>query len=159
NIKRRISIVDSLIDNERIKNNFVDRLAAQGIIYSKSREELIAILDLLKDINYTGGRMEDLRQMAGIQNALLPGNNLGEMRLLNTRLDTVSLKNISNKPKVTYHWSVNAQRHHKWQHKLIDDLREKYPEIDFIGINIDKDQVSEWTNVITNQKYPANYEF
>ncbi|MEP6262924.1 MAG: hypothetical protein ABJ092_15215 [Gillisia sp.] len=159
NIKRRISFVDSLIDNERIKNTFVDRLAAQGIIYSKSREELIAILDLLKDINYTGGRMEDLRQMAGIQNALLPGNNLGEMRLLNTRLDTVSLKNISNKPKVTYHWSVNAQRHHKWQHKLIEDLREKYPEIDFIGINIDKDQVNEWANVITNQKYPANYEF
>ena len=159
NIKRRINLVDSLIEHERIKNTFVDRLAAQGIIYAKSREELIAILELLKEIDYKGTRLEDLKQMAGIQNALFPGNNLGEMSLLNTKLDTVQLKDISNKPKISYHWSVNAQRHYKWQHKVIKDLRKKYPEIDFIGINIDKDQNTEWTSVIKNQSYPARYEY
>lgn len=159
NIQRRITLVDSLIQNERIKNIFIDRLAAQGIIYSKNRDELIAILELLKKIDYSGNRMEDLRQMAGIQNALLPGNNLGELKLLNTRLDTIQLKNISNKPKISYHWSVSANQHYKWQHKLIQDLREKYPEIDFIGINIDKDQTREWTQVIQRQSYPAKYEY
>lgn len=159
NIQRRIVLVDSLIDNERIKNIFIDRLAAQGIIYSNSRKEIIAVLDLLKEINYSGKRNDDFRQLGGIQNAILPGNNLGEMRLLTTKLDTIQLKDISNNPKITYHWSLNAQRHHKWQHTLINDLRFKYPEIDFIGINIDKDQVSSWKNSVQNQSYKAKFEY
>lgn len=159
NITRRIRFADSLIQNPRIKNTFIDRLAAQGIIYSKTREEIESILDLLKEIEYTGGRIQDFRQMAGIQNALLPGNNLGEMKLLNIQNDTVKFRNISQKPKITYHWSITSQKHHLWQHEIIKDLREKYPEIDFIGINIDKDQFQDWKTVITNQGYDPKYEF
>lgn len=159
NIKRRIILADSLITNPRVSNNFIDRLAAQGIIYSKTREDLLAIFQLLSEIEYTGNRMEDLRQMAGIQNALFPGRDIGELKLLDISRDTVKVKEISFRPKITYHWSVNSQRHHKWQHKIIEDLRFKYPEIDFIGVNIDRNQFEEWENVITNHKYQEKYEF
>lgn len=159
NIKRRIILADSIIENPRVKNTFLDRLSAQGIIYSESREDLVAIIQLLDEIEYSGERMEDLRQMAGIQNALLPGRELGELKLLNISRDTVKVKEISNRPKITYHWSVNSQRHHKWQHKIIDDLRFKYPEIDFIGVNIDKNQFTEWQTVIDRQKYPSEFEY
>jgi len=159
NIKRRILLADSLIDMPRVKNNFLDRLSAQGIIYSRSREELVAILQLLDEIEYSGDRMDDLRQMAGIQNALLPGRELGELTLLNSSRDTVKLKEISNRPKISFHWSVNSRRHHKWQHKIIEDLRFKYPEIDFIGINIDKNHFKEWENVIARQNYPSQFQY
>ena len=159
NIRRRIILADSLIENPRIKNNFLDRLSAQGIIYSKSREDLVAILQLLTEIEYSGDQLNDLRQMAGIQNALLPGRELGELKLLNASRDTVKLNEISNRPKISFHWSVNSQRHHKWQHKIIEDLRFKYPEIDFIGINIDKNQFAEWENVINGHNYPSVFEY
>jgi len=159
NIKQRIIFADSLIQNPRIKNNFLDRLSAQGIIYSKSREDLVAILQLLTEMDYSGNRMDDLRQMAGIQNALLPGREIGELRLLNTSRDTIKVKDISARPKITYHWSVNSRRHHKWQKTIIDDLRFKYPEIDFIGINIDRDQFEEWESVIKTQNFPAEFEY
>lgn len=159
NIKRRIIIADSLIKNPRVKNNFLDRLSAQGIIYSKSRENLVAVLQLLEEIDYSGNRMDDLRQMAGIQNALLPGRDLGELKLLNTSGDTIKVKEISNRPKITYHWSVNSRRHQKWQYKIIEDLRFKYPEIDFIGVNIDRNQFTEWENVIKTQSLSQEYEY
>lgn len=159
NIKRRIILVDSLIENERIKNSFVDRLAAQGIIYSSSTQDLVSILELLKEINYSGKRLEDLKQMAGIQNALLPGNNLGELKLVNTSRDTLKLNQISNKPIISYHWSVNSQRHYKWQHKIIEELREKYPEVAFIGINIDRGQFPGWINTIEGQGFNKEYEY
>lgn len=159
NIKRRIILADSLIENPRVKNNFLDRLSAQGIIYSKSREDLVAILQLLNELEYSGNRMEDLRQMAGIQNALLPGREMGELKLLNISRDTIKVKDISNKPKITYHWSVNSRRHHKWQNGIIEDLRFKYPEIDFIGVNIDRDQFEEWENTIKDQNFLAECEY
>lgn len=159
NLERRIVLADSLILNERIKNNFIDRFAAQGIIYSQSTEDLVAILKLLDQVEYKGDRRTDLRQMAGIQNSLLPGNDIGQLKLLNFQKDTVLLKDISSKPKVTYHWSINSQAHYKWQHKKIEELKKRFPEVEFVGINIDKNHFEEWSNIITNQGYDEDSEY
>lgn len=159
NIQLRIKLADSLITGERVKNSFIERFAAQGIIYSQSTEDLFAVLELLKDINYSGNRIEDLRQMAGIQNSLLPGNNIGELKLLNTKRDTVQLKHISTKPKITYHWTINSPGHFKWQHEKIEALRKKYPEVDFIGINIDKNNFSEWNSILNSHSRNKNFEY
>lgn len=159
NILSRIHLADSLIDNPRVKNTFINRLAAQGIIYSKTSEEITGIMDLLKQIEYSGDRMADLQQLGELQNSLFPGNKLGEVQLIKTNRDSIEINSISAKPKITYHWSVISNRHHRWQHKIIEDLRVKYPEIDFIGINIDRDRFNDWTRVIKKEKYNEKFEF
>lgn len=159
NIKRRIILADSLISSNRVKYSFIDRLAAQGIIYSQTTEDIKDILNLLTEIDYSGSRLNDLKQMAAIQNNLLPGNNIGHLKLLNTQKDTVTLNQLSSRPKITYHWSINYQEHHKWQHEIVKNLRIKYPEADFIGVNIDKNKFTEWNDVINNQSYNPAYEF
>lgn len=159
NIKQRMILADSQIQNKNIKNIFLDRLAAQGIIYSQTTENIQAILDLMTKINYSGEREADLRVMAMIQEELLPGYNIGGLKMTTISKDTIQLKDILKKPVITYYWSVNSQGHHKWQHKMIEDLREKYPEINFIGINIDKNQYDSWVNVIKNNSYDPKFEF
>lgn len=159
NIQRRMIFANTLIQNKKIKNIFLDRLAAQGIIYAQNAENIQSILDLLTKTNYTGEREADLRQMAIIQRELLPGYNIGSLKILTTSKDTVLLKAVSRNPMIAYYWSVNSQGHHKWQHKIIEDLREKYPEIDFIGINIDKNQLDPWVQVIKNNSYNPKFEF
>lgn len=159
NIQRRMVFANNLLQNKKLKNIFLDRLAAQGIIYAQNAENIQAILDLLAKMEYTGARETDLRQMAVIQRELLPGKNLGNLKILTTSRDTVLLKSVSRNPMITYYWSVNSQGHHKWQYRIIKDLREKYPEIDFIGINIDKDQFGPWVNVISNNSYNPEFEF
>lgn len=159
NIKRRMILADSHIQNKNIKNIFLDRLAAQGIIYSQTSENIQAVLDLMTEINYSGQREADLRKMAMIQKELLPGFNIGGLKITTIAKDTIELKDILKKPIITYYWSVNSQGHHKWQHKMIEDLREKYPEINFVGINIDKDQFESWVNVINNNSYDPKFEF
>jgi len=79
--------------------------------------------------------------------------------MLTTSKDTIRLKDISRNPMITYYWSVNSPGHHKWQHEIIKDLREKYPEIDFIGINIDKNQFEPWVHVIKNNSYDPKFEY
>ncbi len=159
NINRRITLADSLIKNKRTKNRFIDRLAARGIIYSKNREQIENILAHLEEINYSGKRTEDFQQMAGLQNALLPGKSLGQLTLLNTQNKKIRLNDISKRFKITYHWSVNSPYHYYWQQSIVTDLREKYPEIDFIGINVDKDQFEEWKGIIKNNGYQEKYEY
>ncbi len=159
NIKRRILIMDSIIQNKSIKNPFLERLAAQGIIYSDDLEEIKSILKMMEDINYDGNDMPALKEMAGIQGSLLPGNNIGELKLVRPNGEAVQLKNVSKKPIITFHWSLSEQRHHKLAHKVIEDLRFKYPEINFLGINIDKDQNEIWKRVIKNNSYDQDFEY
>lgn len=159
NITRRMVFADSIIQNKNIKNIFLDRLAAQGIIYSQNAENIQAILDLLTKLNYTGEREADLNQMAVIQKEFLPGYNIGDLKMVNIKRDSVKFRNISKKPIITYYWSVTSQGHHRWQHKIIDDLRDKYPEINFIGVNIDKNQYDTWVKVIKNNSYNPEFEF
>ena len=159
NIRRRILMKDSLIQNKNIKNPFLERLAAQAIIFSTDLEEIKSILKLFEEINYDGNALPDLKQMAGIQASLLPGNNIGELKLVQATGETVRLKNISKKPLITFHWSLGEQAHHRSAHRIIQDLRFKYPEINFIGINVDKDQTEIWKRVTKNNSYDPEFEF
>ncbi|MBZ9631426.1 hypothetical protein LB465_11610 [Salegentibacter sp. LM13S] len=148
NIKYRISLADSLIDKDGIKNIFINRLAIQGLVFSNDTEKIDSIMEILEDIEFKGENLPDLKQMAGIQKSLLPGNNIGNLSLINFQEETIQIKDISDKPIVTYHWSMEAPEHYKWQHSIISNLREKYPELEFVGINIDKDSLQSWKNTV-----------
>ena len=148
NIRYRINLADSLIKKEEIKSIFINRLAIQGITFSDNAEKIDSILEILDEIGFNSKNAPDLQQMAEIQKSLLPGNNIGELPLINYNDELLKLKDISKKPIVTYQWSLEVPEHYKWQHKIIKSLREKYPELEFVGINIDEGSKQAWKNTV-----------
>ena len=158
NIKYRIHLVDSLITNEQIKNTFLDRLVSQGIVYSQKSENIDSIVSLLEQAEYSGEMRKDLNLMAKNQLNFLPGKNLADRTYLTMGGDTVKYKNITNRPAITYRWTTDNPTQQKKQHKIISDLRIKYPEIDFIGINLDKDKNDDWKKAIFTNYYNSKYE-
>lgn len=158
NIKSRIELVDSLIDNKNIENTFLDRLFSQGIIYSQKPEDIKLILDLLKSTDYSGNMKNDILQMARIQEDFMPGNSINEKIYLNTKNDTVKLKSFTYKPMITYRWTSSSPSHYKWQQSFIKDLQFKYPEIDFVGINLDANS-KDWLNAIKNNFFNPKMQY
>jgi len=158
NLKYRISLVDSLITNEQIKNTFLDKLISQGIVYSQKSDNLDSILSLLKQTDYTGDLKDELNTMSKDQLNFLPGNNLSERRYLTVKGDTVKYKNITKRPSITYRWTSSNPTQHKKQHQIISELRVKYPEVDFIGINLDKDTSEGWKNAVFKNYYNTKFE-
>ena len=153
NVKMRIGLVDTLIQNKNIRNTFLGQLATQGIIYSQKEENVELILNLLKKMNYSGNMEKGLAQMAKIQSDFLPGNTLGDKKYINTKNDTLKLKNFSRKPIITYRWMSSSPSHYKWQQGIIKDLQFKYPEVEFIGINLDMGESEKWKDVIKNNSF------
>ncbi len=159
NIKSRIELVDSLIQNNNIKNTFLDRLASQGIIYSQNQENVNLILNLLEKMNYSGNMKKGIAQMAKVQSDFFPGNSLSDKLYINTRKDTIKLKNFTKKPTITYRWLSSSPSHYKWQQEIIKNLQFKYPEVDFIGINLDLDDSDKWINVIKKNSFNSKLQF
>jgi hypothetical protein len=159
NIRSRIELVDSLIKNKNIKNSFLAKLASQGIIYSQKAENIDLILDLLKRMDYSGNMQKGIDQMAKIQTDYLPGNSIGDKVYINTQKDTVQLKSFNRKPIITYRWMSSSPSHYKWQQNIIKNLQFKYPEIAFIGINLDIDDSDKWIEVIKNNTFDPELQF
>jgi len=157
NIEKRILLIDSLSTIEPLKNEFLDRLSAQAITMSESEERLDSVLSLLEKIDYS--RIESARELAEIQKNYFVGTSLNILNAENTEGKILSYSEIINKPTITYAWSLYAPTHHRWQHHIIKDLQKKYPELDFLGVNIDLGEREEWLRTLETFGYDKNNEF
>jgi hypothetical protein len=157
NIRRRIILVDSLTTLPYMKNKFLDRLVTRGIVMAKNQDRVDSILEVLENINYSNiGQAEDL---AIIQKSYFEGSSIRKGKMINTSKEQVTYGDIISKPSVIFIWSLYAPSHYKWQHNNIKALRRKYPEVDFIGVNIDQGETENWLRVVSSNNYNKDYEY
>ncbi|HET8753310.1 MAG TPA: hypothetical protein VFM59_03035, partial [Salinimicrobium sp.] len=159
NIKTRIRVLDTLTDLPLVKKNFLGRLGAQGIIMGKNREDLISVLELLQEKGIDNEKLFELRQLGTLQMAFVPGTSLKNAPFIDSSEKDVVLGEISSKPTVIYFWSIYSPNHHKEEHKIINEMRKKYPEINFLGLNIDLGQTSQWINALRKYNYDMDQEY
>ena len=157
NIERRILLIDSLSEVQSLKNEFIDRLAAQAITMAERDSRLDSVLNLLKKIDYTN--LESAKQLAEIQETYFVGKSLNDLRAENTDGEVITYGDIITKPTITYAWSIYSPAHHRWQHRIIEDLRKKYPELHFLGVNIDLNDREEWLRTLESFGYNKESEF
>lgn len=157
NIKRRIILIDSLSNIEPLKNEFLERLADRSIVMAESEQRIDSILSLLKQIGYSN--LEEAKHLAQIHRNYFVGNSLKDMKVENTLGEIKTYKEIIGKPTITYAWSIYAPTHHRWQHRIIKALKKKYPELDFLGVNIDLGDREKWLRTLETYGYDKDNEF
>ncbi|APG59965.1 TlpA family protein disulfide reductase [Christiangramia salexigens] len=156
NISRRLKLIDSISSVPSIKNEFIDRLATQSIVMAENKERIDSIISLLEDIDYTN--IKEAKELAKIHEAYFVGNSLKNVVVYNTAGELINYSSIMNRPTLTYGWSIYTPSHHRWQHRIIKNLSEKYPEIDFLGVNIDLNEKEEWLRTLETFGYDKNKE-
>ncbi|MDT0686759.1 TlpA family protein disulfide reductase [Autumnicola psychrophila] len=157
NIRRRIVLIDSLTSLPYMKNDFLDRLVTRGIIMSKNQDRVDSILNVLDNIDYR--KENEAKDLAEIHTNYFEGTSVQNKKLINTAREQVTYDDIITKPTVVFIWSMYAPSHYKWQHNNIKTLRKKYPELNFIGVNIDQNETENWLRVISNNNYNKEYEY
>ncbi|MDT0676010.1 TlpA family protein disulfide reductase [Autumnicola musiva] len=157
NIKRRILLVDSLINLKQMKNEFLDRLASRGITMADTKEGVDSILNVLEQVNYS--YLEEARELANIHRNYFVGTDVNNRVLLNTNREETTYNSIIKKPTIVFVWSMHEPGYHMWQHRNIQQLRKKYPDIDFIGVNIDEGETKEWLRTVEAYNYDKNFEY
>ena len=157
NLKKRIELIDSLTNLQSLKNEFIDRLSSQAITLAENVEEIDSVLDLLDKVNYDN--LEDAKDLASMQRTYLVGNNISNLKLLNTKGEIVKYGDIIKSPTVVYAWSQHNTVHHRWQHRQIRELRKKFPEINFLGGNVDIGEREGWLETLENYDYDKSSEY
>lgn len=157
NIKSRIRMVDDLIQVPSLRKHFLSKLASLGIIMAHSKEDILDIINLMEELGYSG--IDDLKQLGSIQLAYLPGTTLKEVPLINKKGNFEPFEQIINQqPTIIFLWSIYSPRHRE-DHELIQNLRKKYPEINFVGINLDVGEVPAWRIAVEKYGYNKDQEY
>lgn len=158
NVKLRIQKVGELVQVPSLRSHLLEKIAVRGIVMANSRESILSILAVLQDQNFSEEDIDAMRQLGSIQLAYLPGTSLSGVSLINMQGELVQIGKVVDKPTVLFLWSVYTEGHEE-EHRLIDGYRKKYPEVDFIGINMDVQEEPAWRVAVRNNGYDPDYEY
>ncbi|WP_019038237.1 TlpA family protein disulfide reductase [Psychroflexus tropicus] len=160
NLKRRLNMVLELFDDEYLKLNFFNRFIRREIVFSQTEKQLKETLEIISKFDLKALEEEELHQLTAIQSKYLKGRNLKNLSLRTPSKDTIQLKNISeSKPIMLYTWSALSFESKKNNLNKINELKEKYPEVKFISVNLDFQNPGLWQNALKSFNYSENSEF
>jgi hypothetical protein len=155
----KLSLMDSLIKNEVIKNNLLKNTTKDYISMnddSISNEKIIA--SFLEKSTNSSDKAYIKGLMTAIKN-LKPGKPLPKIRLINYNETESNLSDLITKPTVIYFWSSNIKTHYRNCHYKVKELKAKYPNINFIAININDNDKKYWKKTLDDYKFPTKNEY
>ncbi|MCG2417934.1 thioredoxin family protein [Aequorivita sp. F47161] len=155
---RRIKLIDSLVTSDSLRNSLLRSNAMFYFLNAKNAAEEQQFFDEFAKMNSDKKHVEEVRKMYNITVKLNPGNTVPNVALVNTDNTLKDLHSIIKAPTVVYFWSGKSPSNYKNIHNRAAELKSKYPEYDFLGINTDT-HYKKWRQTINRNGYNPLYEF
>ena len=157
--KSRLLIIDSIFEEPVLKNYFATTEIREFVRRRNNAEDINLLVSDFLDISTDQKANDEIAQLAATYINLGPGNPLPDFQLRDVDNEIVKLKGKLNKLTVLYYWSTADRNYALGIHDQVKDLQLKYPEIEFIGINIDNMSYDNWQDAIANNDFRDSREF
>lgn len=155
---RKIQLTDSLIPLETLKNSFLRHTAIQFILNANIAEEQKKFFDTYSQMTTNPEHVKEVQNLVNATMKLTPGNVVPNVMLANPDGVSKLLSEVIESPSVIFFWSTKYIAQYRNSHIRAAELKSKYPEYNFIGINTDSHSKS-WRETITKEGYNSNSEF
>jgi hypothetical protein len=156
NIKK-LEIVDTLIKNKHVKNLVVNNIANMYLLSDQCSINNGKFFSLYsKMVSNENMKAKVMKTASNIQK-LRNNNVLPEISVLDTNNKRVVINDLITKKTIIYFWTKQSDSHSFYSHKKVDELKAKYPDIQFIAININNTQ-EDWLKEINAKKYSNSIE-
>ncbi|MEX2349664.1 MAG: thioredoxin-like domain-containing protein [Flavobacteriaceae bacterium] len=157
-INNKLKLIDDKVELDTLKNSLLRTSIRSHILSSKDTDSEQKALRLYLSLTSNETDKKEIKVLSETSTRLLPGNILPNLRVVNTTNQVQNIINIFKKPTVLYFWSLNSVNHYKNIHSKVDELRQKYPEFDFIALNTNENQ-DAWMRVIQRNNFNKEYEY
>lgn len=156
NIKK-LQIADTLIKDKHVKNLVVNNIANMYLLSDQCSVNNGKFFNLYSKMISDEKMKSNVMQTANCIQKLKNNNTLPDVSLLDVNKKTVNVKNIITKKTIIYFWTKQADSHSYHSHKKAEELKAKYPEIQFIAININNSQ-EDWLKEIKTKGFTNSIE-
>ncbi|MGB5981785.1 MAG: hypothetical protein WBG46_06540 [Nonlabens sp.] len=157
--REKLSIIDSLIHNRTIKELFAGNVTRNFIRKSDDGKEINKLVGIFTDLSKNDPLNSQIIALADTYEDLIPGNKLDNLKLSDAGNQVLKLAERIDKISVLFFWSEQFPDYAMRVHSKVRELSEKYPEIDFIGINVDDKNQETWKKVNSKYRFDLSSEY
>ena len=139
----KLDITDSLIKENEVKNVVLNNIAYMYLLEDQNMFNNKKFIDRYLSLSTDKDQQESVKSIYDAVQNLKIGNTLPHISLIDQNNKPIEQLPTNNKKTVVFFWTTLAETHLKSVHKKIIEYKEKYPEVNFIGININ-DSNESW---------------
>ena len=154
----KLNIADTLIRNEKVKNNILNTIAFSYLFEDQNMVNNQKFLEIYRKHSTDNSSKNEILKIENAIKLLKVGNQLPEVNLVSKDGVTVSSNSIMNKKTVLFFWTKEALTHLAAAHKKVLALKLLHPEYQYIAVNLDEDHKS-WVNLLSNYKFTGVQEY
>ena len=135
----KLNIADTLIKNEKVRNNVLNNIAFQYLLEDQNMVNNKEFLDTYHKFSTDKSKKNEILKIGNAIQLLTSGKPLPEVKLTDLEGKTLSSNELIKSNTVFFFWSQKLNSHFVAAHKKVTDFQKKYPNYNFIAINLDKD--------------------
>ncbi|TBX70212.1 redoxin domain-containing protein [Flavobacterium silvisoli] len=148
----KLNIADTLIKNEKVKNIILNNIAFTYLLEDQNMVNNKAFLETYHKYSTDKSQKNEILKIGDAIQLLTVGNKLPNVSLIDNKGETISSSSFANQKTVIFFWSENAMSHFEAVHKKILALHKKYPDYQFVAINLNDSQEA-WTKMMGNYNF------
>ena len=155
---RKIQLIDSVVTSDSIKNSLLRLNAMYYLLNANNSDEERKFFEAFSKMNTNKKIQDEVSKIYDVSVTLTSGNKLPNVLLVNTDNVVKDLQSLVNSPTVIFFWSALSSTQYRNIHSRAAELKAKYPEYDFIGINTDT-HFKKWRETVQKLGYNQTTEF
>jgi len=155
----RLHIIDSLVENDSIKNSHMRHTAWVFLNSNNKAGEINQFIEVYLKKSTNESHKKYFANMAQGFIKLSPGTKIPEIKIIDHQGKEATIASIIKKPTVIYFWAYDMRNHFKSTHKKAHKMKKIYPEVDFIAICADDMSLEKWMKALKQYKFPIENEY
>ena len=155
----KLDLMDSLLHNKSIKNNLIRFTTSNFLARNTSSEASKRVFESFLEKSTNKQYIDNIKNFYYTLERLQPGEKFPEIEIVDTQRQFNTINKTSEKPKVIYFWRNVFKNHFVNSHKKAQKLRDTYPNVDFIAINIDEISDYVWKRNLKENDFDITHEY
>ena len=143
----KLNIADTLIKNERVRN-----IALKYLLEDQNMVNNQEFLKTYHKYSTDTSKRNEILKIGNAIQLLNVGKKLPEVQLLTPDGKTISSNTVITQNTVFFFWSEKLTSHLLAAHKKVMDFKTKYPNYNFIAINLDEDS-DKWKKALKKYNF------
>ena len=135
----KLNIADTLIKNERVRNIVLNNIALKYLLEDQNMVNNQEFLITYHKLSTDKSKKNEILKIGNAIQLLTEGKILPEVQLVTPEGNSISSNSLITKNTILFFWSEKLTSHLIAAHKKVLDLKTKYPNYNFIAINLDDD--------------------
>ncbi|MDG5491762.1 hypothetical protein [Psychroserpens sp. SPM9] len=155
----KLTMIDSVIQNKTIKNYVLMYATREFIFNSDNAEKSKSMLAAYLEKSTDEDNNQYISDLVTSTINLYPGNIIPSLEIVNFDNKVLDLHSVIKQPTVIYCWSSNFKWSYRNNHYMMKSLKARFPEVNFIAININDMDIQSWKKTLKLLKFPTENEY